>query len=65
MVEKQKSNKNPKNQKDGKCFHYAITVALNHQYINNHPKELYNIIPYMKQYDWIEIEFPSHKKDWI
>ena len=41
-----------------------MTVALNHQYINNHPKKIYNITPYIKQYHWNEIQFPPHKKDW-
>ena len=28
---------NPKN-KDNKCFRYSITIALNHQNIENHPE---------------------------
>ena len=30
---------NPKN-KDDKCFQYSITVALNHQNIENHPERI-------------------------
>ena len=30
---------NPKN-KDNKCFQYSITVALNHQNIENHPERI-------------------------
>ena len=37
---------NKKNE-DGKCFQYAITLALNYQNINNHPEEIYNIIPFI------------------
>ena len=35
---------NPKN-KDNKCFQYAITAALNHQKIENHPERISNINP--------------------
>ena len=48
---------------DGKCFQYAITVALNYQKLNNHPEIITKIIRYIKQYDWNGIEFPSHKND--
>ena len=58
-----KSIINPKN-KDEKCFQYAITVALNYKKINNHTEEIYNITPFIDQYDWNQIELPSHKKDW-
>ena len=33
---------NPKNNDDN-CFQYAITVALNHQNIENHPERISNI----------------------
>ena len=45
-------------------FSYALTVALNYQKINNHCEEIYNITSFLDQYDWNEIEFPPHKKDW-
>ena len=59
-----KGTLNPKNKNDDKCFQYAITVASNYQQIDNHPEEIYNITPYIKQYEWNDIDFPSHKKDW-
>ena len=34
---------NPKNEDDNNCFHYAITIALNHQYIGDHPERISNI----------------------
>ena len=37
---------NPKN-KDNKCFQYSITVALNHQNIENHPERISNIRPFI------------------
>ena len=54
---------NPKNS-DDKCFQYAITAALNYQNINKNPQRISNIKPFIDQYDWNEIDFPSHQKDW-
>ena len=53
---------NPKN-KD-KCFQYSITVALNHQNIENHPERISNIKPFINQYNWGSIDFPAGIKDW-
>ena len=49
---------NPKN-KDNKCFQYSITVALNHQNIENHPERISNIKPFIEKTD-----FPAGIKDW-
>ena len=54
---------NPKN-KDNKCFQYSITVALNHQNIENHPERISNIKPFINQYNWEGIDFPAGIKDW-
>ena len=54
---------NPKN-KDNKCFQYSITVALNHQNIENHPERISNIKPFIDQYNWEGIDFPAEIKDW-
>ena len=54
---------NPKN-KDNKCFQYSITVALNHQNIENHPERILNIKPFTDQYNWKGIDFPAGIKDW-
>ena len=54
---------NPKN-KDNKCFQYSITVALNHQNIENHPERISNIEPFIDKYNWEGIEFPAGIKDW-
>ena len=55
---------NPQNKKDGKCFQYAITVALNHEQIKDHPERISKIKPFIDQYDWKEIDFPSQREDW-
>ena len=49
---------NPKNE-DNKCFKYSITVALNHQNIENHPERISNIMPFINQYNWDGIDFPA------
>ena len=54
---------NPKNKGD-KWFQYSITVALNHQNIENHPERISNIEPFIDQYNWEGIEFPAGIKDW-
>ena len=53
----------PKN-KDNKCFQYSITVALNHQNIENHPERISNIKPFIDKYNWKGIDFPAGIKDW-
>ena len=55
---------NPENKKDGKCFQYALTVALNHEQIKNNPERISKIKPFTDQYNWNEIDFPSHGKNW-
>ena len=50
---------NPK-ANDNKCFQYA----LNHEQIKSHLERISNINPFIDQYNWNKINFPSHKKDW-
>ena len=58
-----KATINPKNS-DEKCFHYVLTVALNYEQIKSHPERISKIKPFINQYNWKEIGFPSHRKDW-
>ena len=53
---------NPKNN-DDKCFQYAVTAALNHEQLKKDPQRISKIKPFINQYNWKDIEFPSHKKD--
>ena len=55
---------NPKNKKDNSCFQYALTVVLNHQNTENHPETISKTKPFINLYNWKEIDFPSHQKDW-
>ena len=42
----------------------CYTVALSYEQIKSHPERISKIKPFIDQYNWKEIDFPSHKKDW-
>ena len=48
LLKNKKEIINPKNNGDN-YFQYAITVALNHQNINNHPERVTNIKPFINK----------------
>ena len=54
---------NPKNN-DYKCFQYAVTLALNFDKIKKDPQRISKIKPFIDQYNWKDIDFPSTSKDW-
>ena len=62
-LKNKKSTINPKNN-DDKCFQYAITLALNLNSIDNHPKRISKIKPFINRYNWKDIDFPAMSKDW-
>ena len=62
-IKNKKSIINPKNN-DYKCFQYAVTVSLNHDKINRDPQRVPKIKPFIDQYNWNDIDFPSTGKDW-
>ena len=62
-IKDKKSTINPKNN-DYKCFQYVVTVALNHDKINKNPQRVSKIKPFIDQYNWNDIDFPSTSKDW-
>ena len=43
---------------------YATTAALNHKETKKDPQRILKIKSFIDQYNWKEIEFPSHSKDW-
>ena len=57
-----KATINPKNN-DNNCFQYALTVALNYQNVKKDPKRISKIKPFINQYNWKEIDFPSEQED--
>ena len=62
-LKSKKATINPKNN-DNKYFQYTMAVALNHEQIKVHPERTSNIKPFIDQYNWKEINFPSYKKNW-
>ena len=61
-LKNKKSTINPKNN-DNKCFQYAITLALNHDKIDRNPQRISKIKPFIENYKWKDIDFPSTRKD--
>ena len=59
-----KATINPRNKKDDKCFQYALTVSLNYEKIDNNHQRISKIEPFINQYNWNKIDFPSTGKDW-
>ena len=43
---------------------YTLTGALNHKQFKSNLQRISNIRPFNNQYNWTEINFPWHKKDW-
>ena len=64
MTENEKATTNPKNT-DNNCFQYALIDELNYQSIESHPERVSIVKPCIDQYNWKEIDFPTHpQKDW-
>ena len=61
-LKNKKSTINLKNN-DYKYFQYVVTLALNIDRINSHPEIISKIKPFIEQYNWKEIDFPSTSKD--
>ena len=62
-VKDKKSTINPKNN-DYKCFQYVVTVALNRDKTKKDRQRVSKIKPFIDQYNWNDIDFPSTGKDW-
>ena len=62
LKEPKKTTRDPKNS-DNNCFQYALIAALNYHNIKKDPQIILKIKPFIYQYDWKEIDFPSHQKD--
>ena len=62
-LKNKKSTINPKNN-DYKCFQYAVTLALNLDKINKNSQRISKIKPFIEEYNWKDIDFPSTSKDW-
>ena len=45
-------------------FQNALNDTLNHETIETHPERISKLKPYINQYNWKDIKFPSDKEDW-
>ena len=44
--------------------HYAITIALNYDEIEKDHQRVNKVKPFVDQYNWKDINFPSNVDDW-
>ena len=58
-----KATINPINEKI-KFFQYAVTVALNYKEMKNIPQRITKIKPFINNYNWDGISYPSEKYEW-
>ena len=63
-ISNKKATINPKNTKDECCFAWAITAALHHEDIKKDPQRITKLTPFVQNYNWKDINFPSEQKDW-
>ena len=50
--------------KQDNCFQSALNDSLDYQRIKKDPQGISKLKPYITQYNWKDIKFPSHKEDW-
>ena len=46
------------------CFQNALNDSLDYQRIKKNPQQIPKLKPYINQYNWKDIKFPSDKEDW-
>ena len=63
-VANKKCTINPKNIKDNRCYLYAIVIALNYHKTPNHPERISNLIPFISNYNWDNVNFPAGPKEY-
>ena len=55
---------NPQNIKNNRCYLYTIVIAINFNKIPIHPERISNLIPFIPNYNWGEINFPAGPKEY-
>ena len=46
------------------CFQNVLNDSLDYQKIKKNPQKILKLKPYINQYNWKDIKFPSDKEDW-
>ena len=54
---------NPQNEKDGKCFQ-CFNSCIKLSNIKNNPDRISKIKPFIRRYNWKEINLPPQKEGW-
>ena len=62
QIKNKKTTINPINEKDNKCFQFAVTVALNYEEIKNARQRITKIKPFIDKYNWKGINYLTEKK---
>ena len=57
-MKNKKATINSISNKGNKCFQYALTIALNHEEIANHPKQITKIKSFINKYNLQGINYP-------
>ena len=52
------------NKEDNWCFLFARVLALNYQRISHNPQRVSNLMPFIPNYNWDNIEFPAGHKEY-
>ena len=63
-IANKKCSINPKNTKDNRCYLYAIVTALNYINIPNRPERISNLVLFIPNYNWGEINFHAGPKEY-
>ena len=63
-IANKKATINPKNRQDSCCFAYSIVAAIHHKDIDHHPEKITKLAPYVNNYNWNDINFPTEQKVW-
>ena len=58
------SSERLRNKKESITNENALNDSLDYQKIKKDPQKISKLKPYINQYNWKDIKFPSDKEDW-
>ena len=64
LINVKKAIINPKNTKDERCFAYSIIASIHNERISKNSHRISKHKPFIDNYDWTDIIFPSEQNDW-
>ena len=63
-VSGKKATINPKRTNHNCCFAYSIVAAMHYEEIDRHPDRITKLAPFIDNYNWTDIYFPTEQKDY-